>query len=379
MRVLHEIGVAVGELGHDLRRAQRRTQELVQPVLALAQLLERDNVGLLERQQRKLLRGLQKLLAHAAIVLEQRGVLENDLLPREPFECGRLLEEKAARAPRLRRLQHLLAALRGEPVERQHQLSQRVHERQADEQKAQQNELEERARVVHENLDPVILGRIMAPPSPGRRPVELPAARDVHRWPPPIFAFACPHDHRHVRRRVRRAPLALIAAVARNGVIGAANALPWRLPDDLKHFRALTTGHAVIMGRKTWESLPRPLPGRQNIVVTRQTGYTAVGAETADSLADAMTRVRMPAPAFCIGGGELFADALGQADVMYVTEIARDFDGDTMFPAFDPSHWREIAREVAPRRRRLRVRFRDLCASHRRCRRAPGEPPREEH
>ena len=140
--------------------------------------------------------------------------------------------------------------------------------------------------------------------------------------------------------------LALIVAVARNGVIGAANTLPWRLPDDLKHFRALTTGHAVIMGRKTWESLPRPLPGRQNIVVTRQTGYVAVGAETAGSLADAMTRVRMPAPAFCIGGGELFADALGQADVMYVTEIARDFAGDTVFPAFDPSHWREIEREV---------------------------------
>jgi dihydrofolate reductase len=140
--------------------------------------------------------------------------------------------------------------------------------------------------------------------------------------------------------------LALIVAVARNGVIGAANTLPWRLPDDLKHFRALTTGHAVIMGRKTWESLPRPLPGRQNIVVTRQTGYKAVGAETADSLADAMTRVRMPAPAFCIGGGELYAAALGQADVMYATEIARDFVGDTLFPAFDPSQWRETAREV---------------------------------
>ena len=139
--------------------------------------------------------------------------------------------------------------------------------------------------------------------------------------------------------------LALIVAVARNGVIGAANALPWRLPDDLKRFRALTTGHAVIMGRKTWESLPRPLPGRQNIVVTRQIGYAAAGGETAVSLDDAMARVRMPAPAFCIGGGELYAVALRQADVMYVTEIARDFAGDTWFPAFDRSRWTETARE----------------------------------
>jgi dihydrofolate reductase len=140
--------------------------------------------------------------------------------------------------------------------------------------------------------------------------------------------------------------LALIVAVARNGVIGAGNTLPWRLPDDLKRFRALTTGHAVIMGRKTWESLPRPLPGRQNIVVTRQTGYAAAGAETATSLGDAMALVRMPAPAFCIGGGELYAVALRQADVLYATEIARDFDGDTRFPAFDRSRWRETARET---------------------------------
>ena len=138
--------------------------------------------------------------------------------------------------------------------------------------------------------------------------------------------------------------LALIAAVARNGVIGDANALPWRLPDDLKRFRALTTGHAVIMGRKTWESLPRPLPGRQNIVVTRQNRYAAAGAEV--SLDDAMARVRMPAPAFCIGGGELYAVALPRADVIYMTEIARDFAGDTKFPAFDRSRWTESARDV---------------------------------
>ncbi|MFO1316919.1 MAG: dihydrofolate reductase [Burkholderiales bacterium] len=140
--------------------------------------------------------------------------------------------------------------------------------------------------------------------------------------------------------------LALIAAVARNGVIGAGNALPWRLPDDLRRFRALTTGHAVIMGRRTWESLPHALPGRQNIVVTRVPGRALAGAETAASLADALARVRMPAPAFCIGGGELYAAALARAELLHLTEIDRDFAGDTAFPAFDRAAWRETARET---------------------------------
>ncbi len=140
--------------------------------------------------------------------------------------------------------------------------------------------------------------------------------------------------------------LALIAAVARNGVIGAGNALPWRLPDDLKRFRALTTGHAVIMGRRTWESLPRALPGRQNIVVTRAPDRAFAGAEAARSLADALSRVRMPAPAFCIGGGGLYAAALAHADVLHLTEIDREFEGDTAFPPFDRAAWRETARET---------------------------------
>ena len=97
--------------------------------------------------------------------------------------------------------------------------------------------------------------------------------------------------------------LALIAAVARNGVIGAGNALPWRLPADLRRFRALTSGHAVVMGRRTWESLGRPLPDRQNIVVTRAAGWHAAGAEVAASLAAALALARLPAPVFCIGGG----------------------------------------------------------------------------
>jgi dihydrofolate reductase len=140
-------------------------------------------------------------------------------------------------------------------------------------------------------------------------------------------------------------PLALIAAVAANGCIGERNRLPWRLPEDLRRFRALTTGHAVIMGRKTWESLGGPLPGRQNIVVTRNPDYAAAGAEVATTLDEALARVRMPAPAFCIGGGELYRIALPRACLLYLTEIEREFSGDASFPAFDHAAWRETGRE----------------------------------
>ena len=139
--------------------------------------------------------------------------------------------------------------------------------------------------------------------------------------------------------------LALIAAVAHNGVIGVDGRLPWRLPEDLRRFRALTTGHSVIMGRRTWESIGRALPGRQNIVVTRDRGFAADGADVAHSLGAALDRVACPVPAFCIGGGELYRAALPLADVVHVTEIARDFDGDATFPALDPREWRETARE----------------------------------
>jgi dihydrofolate reductase len=139
--------------------------------------------------------------------------------------------------------------------------------------------------------------------------------------------------------------VALVAAVARNRVIGVDNALPWRLPEDLQRFRALTMGHAIIIGCKKWESLRRPLPGRQNIVVTRRAGSALEGADIASSFADALARVRMPAPAFCIGGGALYAEALPIASTMYVTELGRDFAGDTLFPAFERAQWRETERE----------------------------------
>ena len=142
--------------------------------------------------------------------------------------------------------------------------------------------------------------------------------------------------------------LTLIAAVAKNGVIGKDNRLPWHLPADLRHFKALTSGHAVIMGRKTWESLPekfRPLPGRQNIVVTRNATYAASGATVAGSLPDAVAAAAGE-EAFVIGGAELYQVALLLADRLQLTEIDAEFDGDTWFPARDLRQWREVTRDM---------------------------------
>lgn len=143
--------------------------------------------------------------------------------------------------------------------------------------------------------------------------------------------------------------ITLIAAVARNGVIGKDNTLPWHLPEDLKHFKQLTTGHTVIMGRKTWESLPerfRPLPGRLNVVVTRNAGYVAPGATVAASLEAAQKVGAGGTPLFVIGGAELYAHALPLAQRLELTEIDAEVAGDARFPEFDPGEWREIAREA---------------------------------
>jgi dihydrofolate reductase len=137
----------------------------------------------------------------------------------------------------------------------------------------------------------------------------------------------------------------LVAAVAANGVIGAGGKLPWHLPEDLKQFKALTLGHPVIMGRKTWESLGRPLPGRENIVVTRTTGYDAPGASVAASLEAALALCAGEAVVFVIGGSELYAAALPVADGLVLTEIHRDYKGDTRFPEFDRKAWRETQRK----------------------------------
>jgi dihydrofolate reductase len=141
--------------------------------------------------------------------------------------------------------------------------------------------------------------------------------------------------------------IVLVAAVAANGVIGRGNELVFRHPADAKHFRETTMGAPVIMGRKTWESLParfRPLPGRRNLVVTRQAGYAAEGAETASSLEAALALAAGAPRVFVIGGGELYAQALPQAHELVLTEVQAALDGDVRFPPVDPSHWVEVQR-----------------------------------
>jgi dihydrofolate reductase len=138
----------------------------------------------------------------------------------------------------------------------------------------------------------------------------------------------------------------LIAAVASNGIIGVDGKLPWHLPEDLRHFKKMTLGHPIIMGRKTWESLGKALPGRRNIVVSSQPGYEAPGAAVASSLASALALCAGEEEVFVIGGYRLFVDSLPIATGIDLTEIQRDFEGDTYFPAFDRSAWREARREA---------------------------------
>lgn len=137
----------------------------------------------------------------------------------------------------------------------------------------------------------------------------------------------------------------LVAAVAANGIIGADGQLPWRLPEDLKHFKRLTMGHPVIMGRRTWESLNGPLPGRDNIVVTRNRGYEAPGAAVATSLEAALALCAGEPVVFVIGGSQLFEESLPIAAGLVMTEIHKDYAGDTWFPRYDRSRWKASQRE----------------------------------
>ncbi|MGJ9422716.1 dihydrofolate reductase [Aeromicrobium sp. CF3.5] len=139
----------------------------------------------------------------------------------------------------------------------------------------------------------------------------------------------------------------LVVAMGANRVIGAAGGLPWRLPEDLAHFKALTLGHPMIMGRATYESIGRPLPGRTTIVVTRQGDWTADGVETAASLDAALARaVELDDEVFVVGGGQVYAEALerGLVDLMAVTRVAASPDGDTWFPRLDWEAWTEVGR-----------------------------------
>ena len=150
-------------------------------------------------------------------------------------------------------------------------------------------------------------------------------------------------------------PLLIVAAVARNGVIGAEGRLPWRLSSDLRRFKALTMGKPLVMGRKTFQSIGRPLPGRETIVLTRDAGFKAKASASPmisrrRSLLAAGRAAAIEAEAIVIaGGGELYAETIDRADRLAITEVALEPEGDVRFPPIDPKAWREIAREAGER------------------------------
>ena len=155
----------------------------------------------------------------------------------------------------------------------------------------------------------------------------------------------------------------LIYARARNGVIGQGGVMPWHLPEDLAHFKRVTLNHPVVMGRRTWDSIPprfRPLPGRTNIVITRQEDWEETGAQRSSSLRDALQKAEnscgTSSQVWVIGGAQIYAQAMPLADELVVTEIDADFDGDAHAPAIGPE-WQEVAREAFASRTGLRGAF----------------------
>jgi dihydrofolate reductase len=148
--------------------------------------------------------------------------------------------------------------------------------------------------------------------------------------------------------------VSIIAAVAENGVIGESGAMPWRLSTDLRRFKALTLGKPVVMGRRTFESIGKPLPGRANFVVSRRQGYRPEGVTVAASLDAALAGARAAASeagldeVFVIGGGEIYAAAMPHADRLHITHVAARPAGDTLFPAIDPTVWTSVSREDVP-------------------------------
>ena len=139
-------------------------------------------------------------------------------------------------------------------------------------------------------------------------------------------------------------PISMIVARSRNLVIGKENKIPWKISADLQFFKKVTMGYPIIMGRKTWESIGRPLPGRRNIVVSRNTSYSAVGAELVSSLEQALDSLKEFKRVFVIGGQQLFNQAFPLADELFITEIELQVEGDTYFEIPDPSDWQEIDR-----------------------------------
>jgi dihydrofolate reductase len=151
--------------------------------------------------------------------------------------------------------------------------------------------------------------------------------------------------------------LNLIVAYARNRTIGQDNKLPWKLPGDLAFFKRTTMGCPIIMGRKTWQSIGRPLPGRLNIVVTRDSTAQFEGATCVQSIAQAVALTQTMADVFVIGGAQLYADMLPQVDRIIATEIEQNIDGDATFAPLDPKQWRETSREPQPEENGLTYAF----------------------
>ena len=140
--------------------------------------------------------------------------------------------------------------------------------------------------------------------------------------------------------------LSIIVAMAKNRTIGVNNTLPWRCPEDLKHFKALTMGHHMIMGRKTFDSIGKQLPGRTTVVVTRDKNLKIEGCLIAHSLPDAIKLCAGDEEAFIVGGADIYRQSLQLADTLYITEIQQNVEGDAHFPEFDRNLWQETARDV---------------------------------
>lgn len=139
--------------------------------------------------------------------------------------------------------------------------------------------------------------------------------------------------------------ISIVAAMAKNRIIGCDNALPWHLPEDLKHFKNLTMGHHILMGRKTFDSIGKPLPGRVSIVISRNPEFSIQGVLTASSIDEAVSLCKSDEEIFFIGGAELYRHVIGIAQRIHLTEIRQDFEGDASFPEIDPTAWRVVSRE----------------------------------
>ena len=149
----------------------------------------------------------------------------------------------------------------------------------------------------------------------------------------------------NTQERKPKPRVSIIVAMARNRVIGRDGQLPWHIPEDLKRFKQLTMGHHIVMGRKTWDSLGRLLPGRRHVIVSRQPDYRVPGAQIVRSLDTAIAACAGDEEIFIIGGGEIYRQALTLTDRIYLTQVALDAEGDTAFPELQPQNWKEAARE----------------------------------